>query len=271
MLSFGLSRARRVRSVICALALLALPATAAVAGPIHPAGSMEGGGSDPFGRPTSALPDGALQEKWRTVAREIEAEGLVLALCQEDRARCESTAALQFLAIVDSAAPLRGRARLGHINRAINLAIRPASDLALYGDVDVWSSPLATLAKGAGDCEDYAIAKLVALRTAGIELNDLRLTILHDARRAQDHAVVAARLDGHWLILDNQRLVMLEDNRLEGIQPMFSIDQTGVRQYLDMTATRSPAVEINRPQAQPASVSDLDVTAGLPGSQGMSR
>ena len=61
-----------------------------------------------------------------------------------------------------------GRARLGEINRAINLAIRPMSDLAQYGEIDVWSSPLVTFAHGAGDCEDYAIAKFVALRLAGI-------------------------------------------------------------------------------------------------------
>ena len=71
---------------------------------------------------------------------------------------CASPAALQFLAIVDSAKARDGRARLGEINRAINLAIRPISDLAQYG-ARRWSSPLTTFATGAGDCEDYAIAK----------------------------------------------------------------------------------------------------------------
>ena len=79
------------------------------------------------------------------------------------RDRCASPAALKFLAIVDAARLREGRARLGEVNRAINLAIRPVSDLAQYGQVDVWSSPLATLTRGGGDCEDYAIAKFVAL------------------------------------------------------------------------------------------------------------
>jgi len=268
MLRFGYSRARRVRRLACALALLVLPATAAIADRVSPAGSIGVGTgvSEPFGRATSELPDGALQDKWRSVAREIEAEQLVLALCAENRARCGSAAALRFLDIVDDAAPLQGRARLGHINRAINLAIRPASDLALYGEIDVWSSPLATLAMGAGDCEDYAIAKLVALRAAGIDSDDLRLTILRDDRRGQDHAVVAARLDGHWLILDNRRLLMLEDTRLDGVRPLFSIGDTGVRQYLDITAARLPPVQAGGPQPQPASVSALDSAA--PDSQG---
>ena len=53
------------------------------------------------------------------------------------------------------------------INRDINMAIRPTSDLAQWGVTDRWSAPLATLASGRGDCEDYAIAKYVALREAG--------------------------------------------------------------------------------------------------------
>ena len=86
---------------------------------------------------------------------------------------CVSPAALKFLDIVDAARLREGRARLGEINRAINLAIRPISDLAQHGQIDVWTSPLATLARGGGDCEDYAIAKFVALRRAGIAPDDL--------------------------------------------------------------------------------------------------
>ena len=75
-------------------------------------------------------------------------------MCEENRASCQSQAALQFLAIVDSGRRLEGRARLGEINRAINLKLKLTSDLALYGAADVWSPPLATFAIGGGDCED---------------------------------------------------------------------------------------------------------------------
>jgi hypothetical protein len=47
-----------------------------------------------------------------------------LALCDGDRERCASEAALKFLRIVDSGRQRDSRARLGEINRAINLAIR---------------------------------------------------------------------------------------------------------------------------------------------------
>src|SRR5208337_1451308 len=108
--------------------------------------------AEPFGLFASPLSWGAVREKWRGVERKLDDEMVQLALCDGDRDRCVSPAALRFLAIVDNARAREGRARLGEINRAINLAIRPMSDLAQYGEIDVWSSPLATFTSGAGDC-----------------------------------------------------------------------------------------------------------------------
>jgi predicted transglutaminase-like cysteine proteinase len=194
---------------------------------------MVGRAAEPFGRSTSVLSAGALLEKWRGVARKLDDEAVQLALCDGDRDRCVSPAALQLLAIVDNARARDGRARLGEINRAINLAIRPMSDLAQYGEIDVWSSPLVTFAHGAGDCEDYAIAKFVALRLAGVDAGDLRIVIMRDTIRGEDHAVAAARLDGRWLTLDNRRMAMVEDAQVRNYRPTFVIDQTGIMQYDD--------------------------------------
>jgi predicted transglutaminase-like cysteine proteinase len=187
---------------------------------------------EPFGLATSIVTTGAVLEKWLDVKHRVDDERGVLRLCEENSASCPSQAALQFLAIVDSARGLEGRARLGEINRAINLKIRPMSDQALYGVEDVWSPPLATLAKGAGDCEDYAIAKFVALEEVGVSPDDLRIVILRDDAREEDHAVVAARLDGNWLILDSRYFVMPEDQQVEDYyRPVFLIDRDGVKRY----------------------------------------
>jgi len=186
------------------LSLICLP-TRLIAGMANsPASVDQASRSDePFGLSTARVTTGAVLEKWSNVERQMDAERLVLRACESSRASCESRTALQFLAIVDSGRNLQGRARLGHINREINLKIKQMSDLAIYGEDDVWSSPLATLAIGAGDCEDYAIAKFVALQEAGVAADDLRIVILRDDVREEDHAVVAARLDGSWLMLDN--------------------------------------------------------------------
>jgi predicted transglutaminase-like cysteine proteinase len=188
--------------------------------------------AEPFGLFSSTVSTGGLREKWLGVERRLDDERVQLALCEGDRDRCASPAALQFLAIVDRAKTREGRARLGEINRAINLAIRPMSDLAQWGEVDVWSSPLVTFTNGAGDCEDYAIAKFVGLRQAGIAPDDLRILIIRDVLSGEDHAVTAVRLDGRWLILDNRRMAMVEDNDVRNYRPLFVIDQYGIKQYV---------------------------------------
>ncbi len=187
---------------------------------------------EPFGQPTAMVFDGGLHEKWQSLQRRLDDDMVQLALCDGDREGCVSPAALQFLAIVDAARLREGRARLGEINRAINLAVRPMADLAQYGELDVWASPLATLTRG-GDCEDYAIAKFVALRQAGIAPDDLRIVIMRDTVRGEDHAVAAVRLDGHWLTLDNRRMAMVEDSDIRNYRPTHLIDPHNIMRYTD--------------------------------------
>jgi predicted transglutaminase-like cysteine proteinase len=189
--------------------------------------------AEPFGLSASSLTHGGLYDKWQGVQRRLEDELVQLALCEGDPDRCASPAALKFLAIIDAAKLREGRARLGEVNRAVNLAIRPVSDFAQFGQIDVWSSPLATLARGGGDCEDYAIAKYVALRLAGIAPDDLRIVVMHDTLHGDDHAVAAARLDGRWLTLDNNRMMMVEDTNIRNYRPTFVIDQYQVMRYAD--------------------------------------
>jgi predicted transglutaminase-like cysteine proteinase len=230
---FGHSHAWRALALAWGLAWFG-PAANLTAATLDSAGQAEAGASaEPFGLFASAVTAGGLREKWLGVERKHDDERVQLSLCDGDRERCVSPAALQFLAIVDNARAREGRARLGEINRAINLAIRPMSDLAQYGEIDVWISPLVTFAHGAGDCEDYAIAKFVALRQAGIAPEDLRIVVMRDTIRGEDHAVAAVRLDGHWLMLDNRRMAMIEDGYVRNYRPLFVIDQSGVMRYVD--------------------------------------
>ena len=93
------------------------------------------------------------------------------------------------------------------------------SDLAQWGVIDHWSAPLETFTIGRGDCEDYAIAKYVALIQAGVAAEDVRLIIVRDLDVGEDHAVVAAHLDGDWVILDNRRLMLVKDSEMRRVVP----------------------------------------------------
>jgi predicted transglutaminase-like cysteine proteinase len=133
------------------------------------------------------------------------------------------------LQIIELGRQHHGRARLGVVNRIVNLSIKPTSDWAQYGVGDFWAAPLATLGAGAGDCEDYAIVKYVALRESGIVSDDLRLMIVRDIKRKTDHAVVAVRLGDEWLILDNRTLIMVSTDDARQYYPLFVLDHRGVR------------------------------------------
>ncbi len=220
---------------------------------------------EPFGLITQAMPDGPLWTKWRAVERNIESELKIIADCRSNRANCTSPPALQFLQIVDIASSQTGLARIGEINRAFNLAIRPMSDQAQYGVEDIWTSPLATLAAGAGDCEDYAIAKLVALREAGIAPSDLRLVILRDLVSREDHAVVAARVEGHWRMLDNRYFLLLEDSDLSKVEPIFAIDDGVAKRFAPLELLVAKNATGQQPFGAAESVTDADLTTSAIG------
>lgn len=233
MESVATSRAWRAVLVLCAL-ILAGSAAELRAGTLlspGPAALVRKSG-EPFGLFAFAISDGGLRQKWFGMKQKLDDEMVQLALCDGDRENCVSPAALKLLAIVDQARTREGRARLGETNRAINLAIRPASD----GADDVWSPPLATFARGAGDCEDYAIAKMAALRLAGVAPEDLRLVVVRDTQAGEEHAVAAAKLDGHWLMLDNRRMAMVEDENARTYRPLFVLYQAAVMKYVDEPA-----------------------------------
>jgi Bacterial transglutaminase-like cysteine proteinase BTLCP len=101
-----------------------------------------------------------------------------------------------------------------------------------HGVADLWSSPLATSRSGFGDCEDFAIAKYVALGEAGTAPDDLRLVIVRQGSR-EFHVVLAARLDRRWMILDIPGSDLIEDTAT-GYVPRFIIDHRGIRE------TRTP-------------------------------
>ena len=56
---------------------------------------------------------------------------------------------------------------------------------------------------------------------------------MRDTVRGEDHAVAAARLDGHWLTLDNRRMAMVEDSDIRNYRPTHVIDQHSVMRYTD--------------------------------------
>jgi predicted transglutaminase-like cysteine proteinase len=173
---------------------------------------------------------GEVAEKWRAIEADIDGEQQVLARCRAQEA-CP-VVAQNLLDIVAEGAGRSGLARVGLINRAVDLAIAPASDEAQWGVADHWSPPFETLQTHRGDCEDYAIVKYVALLEAGLSHDDVKIVILRNLLPREDHAVVAARVNGKWLILDNRRLALVRDMEMIRSVPRFVLDEDGARRFV---------------------------------------
>jgi len=203
---------------------------------------------EPFGLDALAVTGGEVLTKWNGVVAAIRAEGDILTRCRDTAQPCPASAQ-KFLAVIADGRAHDGRARIGIINRAINLAIRPTSDLAQWGVVDRWSAPLATLTTGRGDCEDYAIAKYVALTEAGVSDEDVKLIIVRDLAIGEDHAVVAARLDDKWIVLDNRRLTLLEDVEMPRVLPLFVLGHDGVKQFTPTAMANSAGAKAPAPSS----------------------
>jgi predicted transglutaminase-like cysteine proteinase len=210
-------------------------------------------GNEPFGLFTFRAPEGMLWRKWRGIEADLVREQAVLDKCRSDAESCPSHAA-QFLRLIGAVKSKSGRARLEEANRAVNTAIRYVSDMIQHGEADRWSAPLATFATAKGDCEDYAIAKYVALREAGFPQDELRLVLVRDRAVRQDHAVLAARLDDHWLILDNRQSRLIEDSDASSFTPLFAIDHDGVHLFAAPYAKRPLLAD--EVEAAPAAASD---------------
>ena len=84
------------------------------------------------------------------------------------------------------------------VNRRVNRAIRSVADRQQYGMTEFWALPTA----GAGDCEDFALAKKHELVKRGFPANRLLLATVH-SRRTGAHAVLILRLENGDYVLDS--------------------------------------------------------------------
>lgn len=88
-------------------------------------------------------------------------------------------------------------ARLEELTISVNQAVKPKSDLELYGKEEFWTYPV-----DAGDCEDYALAKRRVLMNDGIPASNLLITVLRRPN-GDGHAVLTVRTDVGDVVLDN--------------------------------------------------------------------
>lgn len=104
-------------------------------------------------------------------------------------------------------------------------------DADTYAQEDYWATPEEFMAHRGGDCEDYAIAKYLALRYFNWPAEDMWLLIARNRKSKERHAVLAVRHGAQTFILDNLSRpayqLVPEKNFLKGFAPLFALNEGG--------------------------------------------
>ena len=126
--------------------------------------------------------------------------------------------------------------KLKKINDFFNRQVSFGEDTAVWTQPDYWATPLETLGRGAGDCEDFSIAKYYSLKEVGVASEKLRLIYVRakvgttDAVASQAHMVLAyyAQPDAEPMVLDNLINDIRPASRRTDLVPVFSFNSEGV-------------------------------------------
>lgn len=133
-------------------------------------------------------------------------------------------------------ASLETEKKLKSINDLINRHVVYKTDAVTWGQSDYWASPAEFIAKGAGDCEDYAIIKYIFLLKLGVANDKLRLIYVKAriggsrSKKTQAHMVLGYFKDvnGPPLILDSIIDDILPAEERTDLTPVFSFNSQGV-------------------------------------------
>ena len=133
---------------------------------------------------------------------------------------------IQFKKWLDQLDPLKDKDKITQINE-VNKLMNQAEYITVqvnWGISDYWASPGEFLAKF-GDCEDYAIAKYMALKYLGFPADHMRVVAVKDLNLKVGHAILAVYMDDHVAILDNQIKIVVDSRKIRHYEPVYSINE----------------------------------------------
>ena len=126
--------------------------------------------------------------------------------------------------------------QLQRVNEFFNRRIRFADDQVVWNQSDYWATPLETLGRGMGDCEDFVFAKYFSLRELGVSESRLRMTYVRAriggpaSSVSQAHMVLSyyASPEAVPLVLDNLITTIRPASSRPDLVPVFSFNVQGV-------------------------------------------
>ena len=138
--------------------------------------------------------------------------------------------------------------KLKRVNEFFNRHIVFGEDTEVWGQEDYWATPMESLSKGKGDCEDYVIAKYYVLRELNIPDQQLRLIYVKARIGGPDSTVQVAHMilayypapDVEPLLLDNLITDIRPASRRTDLHPIFSFNSQGIYAGIAADSTVGP-------------------------------
>lgn len=128
-----------------------------------------------------------------------------------------------------AAIALTDREKLELVNNFFN-EMKWVDDQELWGRKDYWATPMESLIKNAGDCEDFSIAKYFTLLEMGVEAEKLSISYVVYQKDNGAHMVLTyfEAEDAVPLILDNVESRILQGTQRSDITPIYHLNNNGV-------------------------------------------
>jgi len=138
----------------------------------------------------------------------------------------------QWQELIESAQTQPAKEQLTRITHFFHRHITYREDKAVWGQSDYWATPLQTLMRGQGDCEDYSIGQYVSLLQVGVPNEKLRLIYVRariggpSSPVTRPHMVLAyyPSPDAEPLILDSLTRDVLPASERSDLFPVFSFN-----------------------------------------------
>lgn len=139
-------------------------------------------------------------------------------------------------AVVQAGIAASDAERIKRVNSFFNQQLQFAEDGVVWSQPDYWATPMESIGRGAGDCEDFSIAKYFTLLQTGLAPDKLRLIYVRaktggaEGAPTQAHMVLAyyAQPDAEPLIMDNLIPDIRPASRRPDLVPVFSFNSAGV-------------------------------------------
>jgi predicted transglutaminase-like cysteine proteinase len=136
----------------------------------------------------------------------------------------------QWQKLMLTAKDLPDQEKLERVNDFFNQNVNFVDDLIHWSVEDYWATPLEFLATGAGDCEDYSIAKYFTLLELGVDENKMRITYVKAYQLNQAHMVLTyfATPRAVPLVLDNLIPIIKPATKRTDLLPVYSFNGSGL-------------------------------------------